>query len=86
MTANNWQTAELVLGHYSDPNAGDGWGVIAKSLFGTLVAGENLIIESAKQDGGVSVFRVDANGAALYNATFDIYNGNHTQITINPKT
>jgi hypothetical protein len=34
----------------------------------------------------VSVFRVDANGAALYNATFDIYNGNHTQITINPKT
>jgi hypothetical protein len=85
-TSDNWQTAELVIGEFTDENAGSCWGIVAKSIVGTLLAGNNLIIESEKKDGDKSVFRVDGDGAALYNATFDLYNGANTQITINPYT
>ena len=49
-----------------------------------MLAGSSLIIESAKKDGDISVFRVDGSGASLHNAIFDIYNGNQVQITLNP--
>ena len=83
-TSDNWNTAELAIGEFVDDNAGTCWGIVAKMIVGTLIAGSNLVIESAKKDGGVSVFRVDGDGAALHNATFNLFNGRNTQITLNP--
>lgn len=80
-TDDGWQTAKMAIGHFVDTNAGDSWGVIAPNVVGTLLAGENLVIESAKQDGGVAVFKVDADGAVLHNSTFDIVRSNYNAST-----
>lgn len=74
MTSNNWSTAELAIGNFYDENLGDCWGIVAPNIVGTLLAGSNLVIESAKQDGGVSVFKVDAEGCVLHNSNFSITN------------
>lgn len=71
-TDDGWDSVKMAIGKFSDSNAGDVWGIVAPNIVGTMLAGENLIIESQKQDGGVSVFRVDGNGAVLHNAKFDI--------------
>ena len=66
---------------------GDAWvyGIVAEAIVGHLLAGNNLIIESEKKDdSGVSVFKVDGEGASLHNAVFDVYNGTHTHLSINP--
>lgn len=55
--------------------SGNAWGIVAPNIVGTLLAGQNLIIESEKQDGGVAAFKVDADGAALYNSTFELVSG-----------
>ena len=57
---------------YEKVHEGSAYGIAAPYLVGTIIAGSNLIIESAKQDGGKSVFRVDADGAKLYNSRFDL--------------
>ena len=57
---------------YEKVHEGSAYGIAAPYLVGTVIAGSNLIIESAKQDGGKSVFRVDADGAKLYNSRFDL--------------
>lgn len=75
MTSNNWTTAELAIGHFYDENLGDLWGIVAPNIVGTLLAGSNLVIESAKQDGGVAVFKVDADGCVLHNSDFSITSG-----------
>jgi len=72
MTSNNWATAELAIGNFYDKNLGSCWGVVAPNIVGTLLAGSNLVIESAKQDGGVAVFKVDADGCVLHNSNFSI--------------
>ena len=74
-TDNNWQSAKMAIGKFKDQNLGESWGIVAPSIVGTLLAGQNLVIESQKQDGGVSVFRVDGSGALLHNARFDIEDG-----------
>lgn len=71
-TTDNWNTSNLAIGQFYDEETGWHSGVNADVIAGHLLAGENLIIESAKQDGGVSVFRVDGNGASLYNARFEL--------------
>ncbi|MBQ7718743.1 MAG: hypothetical protein IJT38_05530 [Clostridia bacterium] len=58
------------------------YGIVAPYIVGTLLAGESLVIESAKKSGGVSVFRVDSEGAFLHNADFNIVS-NNTQISLN---
>lgn len=73
-TDDNWNTVKLAIGKFTDPNTGEAWGIVAPSIVGTLLAGENLVIESAKKDGGTAVFRVDADGARLYNSRFDLVN------------
>ena len=83
-TTDNWSTANLAIGQIVSESGNILSGVIADSLIGKILAGNSLIIESAKKDGGVSVFRVDGNGASLHNAVFDIYNGNKVHITLNP--
>lgn len=83
-TEDNWESATIGIGEFTDKNFGTLYGIVLPALVGTLLAGQNLIIESEKQDGGIAVFKVDAEGASLHNATFDIYNGSNTQITLNP--
>lgn len=82
-TDDNWDSAKMAIGKFTDSNAGTVWGIVAPSIVGTLLAGENLIIESVKKDGGVSVFKVDGDGAVLHNAKFDITNG-ITHIMLDP--
>lgn len=57
---------------YEQVHEGSAYGIAAPYLVGTVIAGSNLIIESAKQDSGKAVFRVDADGAKLYNSRFDL--------------
>lgn len=85
MTSDNWSTAELAIGNFYDENLGDCWGIVAPNIVGTLLAGSNLVIESAKQDGGVAVFKVDAEGCTLHNSNFSITSENtKTQILLDP--
>ncbi len=86
MTSNNWATAEMAIGNFYDPNLGDCWGVVAPNIVGTLLAGENLVIESLKKDGGVAVFKVDAEGCFLHNSNFSITgDGLSSQILLDPE-
>lgn len=86
MTSNNWATAELAIGNFYDKNLGDCWGVVAPNIVGTLLAGSNLVIESAKQDGGVAVFKVDAEGCILHNSNFSVTSDStKTHILIDPE-
>lgn len=72
MTSNNWATAEIAIGSFKDKNAGDCWGIVAPNIVGTLLAGNNLVIESEKVDGGVAVFKVDGEGCFLHNSSMSI--------------
>ena len=77
-TDDGWSSVKMAVGQFNDPNFGEQWGIVAPSIVGTLLAGRNLLIESAKKDGGIAVFRVDGDGAVLHNAQFDIISGgNH---------
>ena len=69
-TDDNWRTAKMAIGKFNDPSLGEVYGIIAPNIVGTLLAGENLVIDSAKPDGTLSSFRVDATGARLYNSQF----------------
>ena len=88
MTDDGWATAKMAIGKFSDDNLGEKWGIIAPMVVGTLLAGEELVIESEKKSGGTTVFRVDADGCRLYNAEFAIQKtntgGTTTQILLNP--
>lgn len=71
-TKDNWDTVEIAIGAYEDPNLGEGYGIIAPAIFGTLIAGENLVIENTvESDLGdiVKQFKVDATGAWLHNSS-----------------
>ena len=87
-TRDNWDSAYMAIGTYNDPNFGTTSGIIAPSIVGTLLAGQNMLIESSKKDGDIAVFRVDADGARLYNSRFDLvneYGSNRSgQITMMP--
>lgn len=82
-TDDGWQTAKMAIGKFTDKTLGDSWGIVAPNIVGTLLAGQNLVIESEKKDGDISVFKVDADGAVLHNARFDIENG-VTHIMLDP--
>lgn len=72
LTADNWHTAQMGIGKFSDPNLGECWGIVAPTIVGTMLAGSKLVIESEKKDGGTAVFRVDSEGARLFNSNFAI--------------
>lgn len=86
MTRDSWNTAELAIGNFRDKNLGDSWGIVAPNIVGTLLAGSNLIIESAKKDGtGVAVFRVDGEGCVLHNANMSVTSDKtKTRILLDP--
>lgn len=72
MTSDNWSTAEIAIGNFYDKNLGDLWGVVAPNIVGTLLAGNNLVIESSKKDGNIAVFKVDADGCYLHNSELSV--------------
>lgn len=72
-TSDNWQHAEIGIGEFVDKNLGSLFGIVAPAIVGTILAGSQLVIESEKTDGGVVVFKVDAEGASLHNASFNLY-------------
>ena len=72
-TEDNWESVTIGIGEFTDKNFGTLYGIVLPALVGTLLAGQNLIIESEKQDGGVAVFKMDAEGASLHNASFNLY-------------
>ena len=74
MTSDGWQTAEMAIGKFYDENLGACWGIVAPRIVGTMIAGSDLVIESELKDGGISTFRVDADGCRLYNSQFEVHN------------
>jgi len=81
-TKDNWQSAEIGIGEFVDDNLGSLFGIVAPALVGTILAGSQLIIESEKTDGGVVVFKVDAEGASLHNASFNLYGSSGGRIDL----
>lgn len=85
MTKNNWATAELAIGHFYDKNLGKLWGVVAPNIVGTLLAGNNLVIESQKKDGSTAVFKVDGSGCNIHNSNISMTTTNgKTHILLDP--
>lgn len=82
-TDDGWRTAKMAIGKFNDSNTGESWGIIAPNIVGTLIAGENLVIESTKPDGTNMAFKVDADGASLYNASLTIADAAR-RIVLNP--
>lgn len=89
-TEDNWATAKMAIGKIFDPNlqfagnpTGFAYGIAAPYIVGTMVAGQNLIIESTKPDGSNMSFRVDGSGASLYNAKFTL-SSSARQIILDP--
>lgn len=82
-TDDGWQTAKMTVGKFTDENLGECWGIAAPMVVGTLVAGNQLVIESEKKDGGVATFRVDGDGVKLHNADFSLSSENGRQIILN---
>ena len=76
-TRDNWSTASIGIGKFVDDNLGELYGIVAPNIVGTLLAGQNLVIESQKKDGGIAVFKVDADGAVLHNSKFELVNANN---------
>lgn len=81
-TEDNWESATIGIGEFTDKNFGTLYGIVLPALVGTLLAGQNLIIESEKQDGGIAVFKMDAEGASLHNASFNLYGSTGGRIDI----
>ena len=77
-TKDGWDTVDMAIGAIYDDNTGLGYGVAAPSIYGTMIAGENLVIENTVlKDDGRSIlkqFKVDATGAWLNNASLVLSN------------
>ena len=65
-----------------DKNLGSLYGIVTPALVGTILAGNNLIIESEKTDGGIAVFKMDGEGASLHNASFNLYGSSGGRIDL----
>lgn len=81
-TKDGWNTATIGIGEFIDKNLGSMFGIIAPAIVGTILAGSQLVIESEKTDGGVAVFKVDAEGASLHNASFNLYGSSGGRIDL----
>ena len=99
-TRDNWDTIEMAIGSIYDPNligaSGDNddgvrYGIAAPAIYGTLLAGENLVIENTILDpqGGeiLKQFKVDATGAWLNNSSLVLANDseNGGKMFLDPK-
>lgn len=83
-TEDAWQHAKMAIGHIHDEELGDLWGVIADSIVGKLLAGENLIIMGTDATGKKTLFRVDGSGMYAYNSRFWMESANGGAFAIDP--
>lgn len=83
-TEDAWQHAKMAIGHIHDEELGDLWGVIADSIVGKLLAGENLIIMGTDATGKKTLFRVDGSGMYAYNSRFWMESPNGGAFAIDP--
>lgn len=83
-TEDAWQHAKMAIGHIHDDELGDLWGVIADSIVGKLLAGENLIIMGTDATGKKTLFRVDGSGMYAYNSRFWMESANGGAFAIDP--
>lgn len=83
-TEDAWQHAKMAIGHIHDDELGDLWGVIADSIVGKLLAGENLIIMGTDATGKKTLFRVDGSGMYAYNSRFWMESTNGGAFAIDP--
>lgn len=83
-TDDGWKTAKIAIGKFADKNLGNCWGIIAPNITGTLLAGENLVIENLSPDGKNMQFKVDSSGAYLNNSQFLIQSNNGGQVALDP--
>ena len=81
-TNDGWNTATIGICEFVDKNLGSLYGIVTPALVGTILAGNNLIIESEKTDGGVAVFKMDGEGASLHNASFNLYGNSGGRIDL----
>lgn len=75
------------IGRFKDPNVnttGTLYGIIAPNIVGTLIAGENLVIENKDINGGNMQFKVDSSGAFLNNSRFYLQKDGGGKIAIDP--
>lgn len=68
-------TVKMAMGHFFNPATNTDYvGIMADIIGGTLLAGQNLIIECPDPNGGVMQFKVDSSGVILNNGRFYIRN------------
>lgn len=75
ITDDGWQTAKMAIGKFHDGREDrDYWGILAPVVVGTLLAGENLIIESeSNYDINKNIlFRVDGDGCSMHNGFISV--------------
>lgn len=60
-------TVKMAMGHFMTPSGEDYVGVMADIIAGTLLAGQNLVIECPNPNGGVMQFKVDSSGVVVNN-------------------
>lgn len=82
-TSDGWETAQMAIGKFYDKNLGHTTGIVAPNIVGTLLAGENLVIENTSPEGKNVQFKVDGTGVYLNNSRFLTSYGS-TQIAIDP--
>lgn len=73
-TDDGWQTAKMAIGKFVDANSGVSWGVVAPSIVGTLLAGENLVIDTEN-----GAFKVDSSGVYIDALKFVIAHGDSSE-------
>ena len=75
---------KLGIGRFNDKNVGNMFGVVAPNIVGTLVAGENLIVENTDVTGNIMQFKVDSSGAFLNNSRFYLQKEGGGKIALDP--
>lgn len=81
-TDDNWNTVKTALGKIETPQ-GNSFGLVAESVYGHLLAGNNLVI-TGENDAGEMEFKVDASGMWVHNGSF-MMSGDNTRMFMDPK-
>ena len=79
MTRDGWQTSSLAIGETTLPSGGVGYGIVAQSIVGNLIAGNQLFISNSSGS-----FKVDGDGMTATNFDLTMTSGNNT-IKMSPK-
>lgn len=80
ITDDNWETAKMAIGKVYSDDVGETWGIVAPTIVGKMIAGEQLVIQSlagqsndptgkdGTRENTVAEFRVDKDGVKIYNS------------------